>query len=133
MPKSLRGRSPYPLVATLLAGARCAVGAVLILKPDMADAQGQPGRLLLQTIGIRDLMVGTGTLIMLKRDGGADPLWTRIGLASDAADTLLAGVSLRSLGARAGLIALLSPAPFIAAGRYVLQVEGPNRVQAPAG
>jgi hypothetical protein len=113
-------RSSFPLVGALLAGARCAVGAVMLISPEVAEADEQPMRLLVQTIGIRDLVVGAGTLIQLRRDGGADPSWTRVGLTSDVADTVLAAVSFRALGTRAGLIALLAPAPFIAAGRYVL-------------
>jgi len=112
-----------PTVATLLAGARCAVGAAMLLKPEIAEADEQPGRLLVQTIGIRDLMVGAGTLVMLRRSGGSDALLTRVGLSSDVADTVLAAVSFRALGTRAGLIALLAPSPFIAAGRYALRVQ----------
>jgi hypothetical protein len=112
-----------PTVATLLAGARCAVGAVMLLAPEIAEADEQPGRLLVQTIGIRDLVVGAGTLVMLGRSRGADSLLTRVGLTSDVADTVLAAVSFRALGTRAGLIALLAPAPFIAAGRYALRVQ----------
>jgi hypothetical protein len=114
-----------PSVAALLASARCAVGAALLIKPGIAEADGQPTRLLVQTIGIRDLVVGAGTLVQLRRDAGADASWTRAGLTSDLADTVLAAISFRSLGPRAGLIALLAPAPFIAAGRYV--VRAPTR------
>jgi hypothetical protein len=92
----------------------------MLLKPEIAEADEQPMRLLVQTIGIRDLVVGTGTLVQLRRDGGADASWTRMGLTSDLADTVLAVVSFRTLGTRAGLIALLAPTPFIAAGRYAL-------------
>jgi hypothetical protein len=94
----------------------------MLLKPEIAEADEQPMRLLVQTIGIRDLVVGTGTLVQLRRDG-ADPSWTRMGLASDLADTVLAVVSFRALGTRAGLIALLAPAPFIAAGTYALRAR----------
>jgi hypothetical protein len=118
-----RLKSSFPVVGAVLAGARCAVGALMLLKPEIAEADEQPMRLLVQTIGIRDLVVGTGTLVQLRRDGGADPSWTRMGLTSDLADTVLAVVSFRALGTRAGLIALLAPAPFIAAGRYALGVE----------
>jgi hypothetical protein len=123
MPTISRRTSSFPPVATLLAGARCAVGAVMILKPEITEADEQPARLLVQTIGIRDLVVGAGTLVMLGRGGDTDSLLTRVGLTSDVADTVLAAVSFRALGTRAGLIALLAPAPFIAAGRYALRVE----------
>lgn len=116
-------KSSFPLVGTLLAGARCAVGVAMLFKPGLAEATEQPQKLLVQTIGIRDLVVGTGTLRQLQRDGGADPSWTRMGLTSDLTDTVLAAVSFRALGKRAGLIALLAPAPFIAAGSYALRVE----------
>jgi hypothetical protein len=118
---SRRRKSSSPIVGRVLAGARFAVGALMLFKPEIAEADEQPMRLLVQTIGIRDLVVGTGTLVQMRRDGGADPSWTRMGLTSDLADTVLAVVSFRALGTRAGLIALLAPAPFIAAGRYALR------------
>ena len=111
------------MVAAVLAGARVAVGVVMLIKPEVAEAKEQPMRLLVQTIGIRDLVVGAGTLVQLRRDGGVDSSWTTVGLTSDLADTALAALSFRALGTRAGLIALLAPAPFVAAGRYVLRVE----------
>jgi hypothetical protein len=108
-------------MGTVLAGARCAVGGALLVAPRLADARDQPQRLLVQTIGIRDLVVGAATLTKRRRDGGADRSWTQAGLTSDVADAVLAAVSFRALGRRAGLIALLSPVPFIAAGRYALR------------
>jgi hypothetical protein len=68
-------------------------------------------------------VVGAGTLVMLRRRSNPDSLLTLVGLTSDVADTVLAALSFRALGTRAGLIALLAPAPFIAAGSYVLRVE----------
>jgi hypothetical protein len=124
-----------PVIPTV-AGVRCLVGFVLLTRPGLAGVQEQPGRLLMQTIGARDLLLGAGTLLARRHGRDADSLWGRIGLANDLADIGLAAASLRQLG-RTGMAALLSPVPFVIAGIYAerprkapfatAQVEGPSR------
>jgi hypothetical protein len=70
---------------------------------------------LVRTIGIRDLVVGAGTLAALRRGQSGSRLWVQSGLVSDVADVLLALASYRQLGARGTLIAAAAPLPFIAA------------------
>lgn len=112
-------------VASGLAVARCLVGATLVVRPGIAEATDQPQRMLAQTIGIRDVVLGFGTLRALSITGGHDTAWTQLALVSDCADTALAALSFGALGGARGLVALLAPVPFIAGGRYVLR----NRLQ----
>lgn len=100
-----------PVVAAL----RCAVGAALIAEPAMATS-GDDGRtVLVRTIGIRDVVVGAGALVALRRDRESARLWTQAGLLSDIADVLLALASFRQLGARGTLVAAAAPLPFVVA------------------
>jgi hypothetical protein len=103
-----------PTVAAL----RCLVGAGLIGAPGLAGASptSVDGRaVLMRTIGIRDVVVGAGTLAALRRDPRSARLWAATGLVSDIADVVLALGSFRQLGARGTLIAAMAPVPFIAA------------------
>ncbi len=55
--------------------------------------------LLMRTIGIRDLVLGAGTVVASRR-GGADDLrrWTSVGLASDSLDVVASLGSIRAIG-----------------------------------
>lgn len=99
-----------------VAVARLAAGALLLARPGLADAEEQPERLLMQTIGIRDLVLGGCGLLALRGELPRGIGWARAGLASDSADVLLALASVRMLDRRGGLIATLLPAPFVVAG-----------------
>lgn len=101
-----------------VAMARLTAGVLLLARPGLADAEEQPQRLLMQTIGIRDLVLGGGGLLAMRDQMDQRVEWARAGLASDSADVLLAFASLRSLDRRGGLIAALLPIPFVAAGAY---------------
>jgi hypothetical protein len=73
--------------------------------------------LLMQTIGIRDLVLGSGGFAAWAR--GADGElrhWATAGLISDSADFCLGLRSKRLVGTNGALIAALSPVPFIVAG-----------------
>jgi hypothetical protein len=72
--------------------------------------------LLLQTIGIRDVVLGSGACTAWARGGdGEFRGWATIGLISDSADLLL-GLRSRSLvGTKSALIATLAPVPFVGA------------------
>jgi hypothetical protein len=73
--------------------------------------------LLMQTIGIRDVVLGSGGCAAWLRgvDGGF-PGWAAIGLISDSADLLLGLRSRPLVGTKSALIATLAPVPFIGAG-----------------
>ena len=72
--------------------------------------------LLMQTIGIRDLVIGTGACAAWLRGGdGEFRGWATAGLLSDSADLLLGLRSRPVVGARSALIATLAPVPFVGA------------------
>jgi hypothetical protein len=95
---------------------RAAVGIALIAAPGVPirlSGREQPtgaSRLLMRTIGIRDLVLGLGT-VAAARSGEAGDIqrWTTAALASDSLDAAASLASARSIGARdSGAAALLS-------------------------
>jgi hypothetical protein len=73
--------------------------------------------LLMQTIGIRDVVLGSGGCAAWAR--GADGelrKWATAGLISDSADVCLGLRSKRLVGTKSAMIATLAPVPFIVAG-----------------
>ncbi len=72
--------------------------------------------LLMQTIGIRDLVIGSGACAALLR-GHDDEFrgWATFGLVSDSADLLLGLRSRPLVGTKSALIATLAPVPFVGA------------------
>jgi hypothetical protein len=108
-------------VVTVVAALRCAVGGALIGLPDMATGGDAERRVLVRTIGLRDVVLGAATL----RDPGrgstpAGRVLVGAGLANDVGDLLLALASHRELGRRGTLIAALTPLPFVVAGARAL-------------
>jgi hypothetical protein len=74
--------------------------------------------LLMQTIGIRDVVLGSGACAAWVRSGGGEFRgWATVGLISDSADLLLGLRSKPLVGAKSALIAALAPVPFVGAGR----------------
>jgi hypothetical protein len=73
--------------------------------------------LLMQTIGIRDVVLGSGGCAAWVR-GAHQELrrWATVGLISDSADFCLGLSSKRLVGPNGALVATLSPVPFIVAG-----------------
>jgi hypothetical protein len=72
--------------------------------------------LLMQTIGIRDVVIGSGGCVTWLRGGGEFRRWAAVGLVSDSADLLLGFRSRPLVGTKSALIAILAPVPFIGAG-----------------
>jgi hypothetical protein len=73
--------------------------------------------LLMQTIGIRDLVLGSGACAAWVRGGGSEFRgWATVGLISDSADLLLGLRSKPLVGSKSALIATLAPVPFVGAG-----------------
>jgi hypothetical protein len=73
--------------------------------------------LLMQTIGIRDVVLGSGGCAAWLRGGdGEFRRWATVGLISDSADLLLGLRSKPLVGTKSALIATLAPVPFIGAG-----------------
>jgi hypothetical protein len=74
--------------------------------------------LLMQTIGIRDLVLGSGGCAawLLRRSDNEFRGWATAGLISDSADLLLGLRSRPLVGTKSALIATLAPVPFAGAG-----------------
>jgi hypothetical protein len=73
--------------------------------------------LLMQTIGIRDLVLGSGGCAAWLRRGDREfRRWATVGLISDSADLLLGLRSTPLVGTKSAMIATLAPVPFIGAG-----------------
>ena len=84
---------------------RTAVGAALIAAPGpflRLSRREQPtgaSVLLLRTIGIRDLVLGLGTVAAARSEQAGDVRrWTTVTLASDSLDVLASVLSMRSIG-----------------------------------
>jgi hypothetical protein len=102
----------------LVAAARCAVGAAMILAPGrFFRPDSGTETLLMRTIGIRDLVLGSGACVAWARGSHKEfRRWATVGLLSDSADIVTGIGSRTSLGSRSTAIAALSPVPFVAAG-----------------
>jgi len=95
---------------------RSAVGAALLLAPNvpMRLAGNEPTAaetLLMRTIGVRDLVIGLGTVTAARAGPGRDARrWTAVGLASDSLDAVVSLASLPGIGkrdsSRAAMLAL---------------------------
>jgi hypothetical protein len=75
--------------------------------------------LLMQTIGIRDLVIGSGACAAWVRGSDRDfRSWATVGLVSDSADLLLGLRSKPLVGTKSALIATLAPVPFVGAAVF---------------
>jgi hypothetical protein len=69
-----------------------------------------------RTVGIRDLVVGMGSLTALRSGSDRDlRRWIRVGLLSDVLDTTAGVFSARLVGKRAASVSALVPVPVIVA------------------
>jgi hypothetical protein len=115
---------------------RSAVGIALIAAPGVPmrlAGQEQPtaaSMLLMRTIGIRDLVLGAGT-VAAARSGGMGDIrrWTTSALASDSLDVAASLASMRSIGRRdsisAALLALIFVGGDLQARRRCRRAEDP--------
>lgn len=123
MPRSKRAVT----VAGGVAWLRIATGVVLSVAPRSVvsrQATDEPsGSLLLmtRTVGIRDLVVGIGSLAAL-RSGRNDDVrrWVRVGLLSDVLDVVAGACGAPLVGKRAASVSALVPVPVIVADAYAL-------------
>jgi hypothetical protein len=114
----------------LIALARAAFGAVLtvrttsLLRMLVRDAE-PTGSLFLfaRTVGIRDLVLGVGTLVASFDGEGTEDLrrWTQVSLASDAMDTVSGMASVRHVGVVGSIQATAASIPFVAGGWWALR------------
>lgn len=91
---------------------RTSVGIALIVAPGapmrLAGTESPTGSalLLMRTIGIRDLVLGLGTVSAARSNDRSDARrWLKATLASDALDTVVSLGALRSIGRRDSLLA----------------------------
>ncbi len=108
-------------VAAVRLGAGVVLGGVparlLRWEPPVA---GTSMPLMLRTIGIRDLAVGVGTAGAVASGSSADlRRWLVAGLLSDGLDVAAGVASVRSIGVR-GLVSALVAAPMVGVGLYAL-------------
>jgi hypothetical protein len=91
---------------------RTSVGIALMVAPGapmrLAGDESPTGAalLLMRTIGIRDLVLGLGTVSAARSTNQSDARrWVMATLASDAIDTVVSLAALRSIGRRDSLVA----------------------------
>jgi hypothetical protein len=100
----------------LVAAARVAVGAAMLLAPGrFFKPESGTETLLMQTLGIRDVVLGSGGCVTWLRGGREFRRWAAAGLVSDSADLVLGLRSKPLVGTKSALIAILAPVPFIGA------------------
>jgi hypothetical protein len=87
---------------------RTGAGVLMLARPDAVRAQTGTERLLMRTIGVRDLVLGVG--------GGDARSWIRAGIVSDLIDAVVAARSSDDIGRNASMFATLLPLPLAAAG-----------------
>ena len=99
---------------------RTAVGIALIAAPGAPmrlSGQREPSGadlLLMRTIGIRDLVLGLGTVAAARSDDVRDVRrWTATALASDSLDSAASLASFRSIGKRDSVIAAILALTFV--------------------
>jgi hypothetical protein len=91
---------------------RASVGVALLVAPGapmrLSGRERPTGAsvLLMRTVGIRDLVLGLGTVVAARSsDTGDVARWTSAALASDSLDTVVSFASFRSIGKRDAWIA----------------------------
>jgi len=108
---------------------RTAVGAALILAPKVPmrfSGREEPtgaSVLLMRTIGIRDLVLGLGTVTSARSDEGNGGVrrWTSMAMASDSIDTVVSLASFRSIGKRDSVAAAVLAFAFACGDLLALQ------------
>lgn len=86
---------------------RALVGVTLIVAPGApmrlpgSERPTPASLLLMRTVGIRDLVLGVGTVVAARSGGSSDlDRWNSAALASDSLDTVVSLASMRSIGRR---------------------------------
>ena len=98
---------------------RAAVGVVLIAAPRatmkllQAEDSSDGFAMLIRTVGIRDLVLGIGTIRATYASTDEARQWLLAGLASDSLD-VIAGAALSRRDVKSGMLAAIVPLPFIA-------------------
>src|SRR5580704_15084676 len=113
---------------------RTAVGAALMAAPGapmrLAGTQSPTGTalLLMRTIGIRDLVLGLGTVRAARSADESDAArWVKATLASDALDTVVSLAAMRSIGKRDAVFAAGLAAVFVCGDLQALRTSSERR------
>jgi hypothetical protein len=111
-----------------MGAARCAVGVALIAAPSRAlgitrrEEPTPASLLLMRTIGIRDLVIGVGTMVAARSGHGVDARrWLRIGLTSDSLDALTGLASARAIGTSDAVVAVGAALTFVGLDQWALR------------
>ena len=106
---------------------RVAVGLALaaapgrVLKGSVGEGPSGSMLLLARTVGIRDLVIGAGTISALRSGEGGDvSRWVAVGLTSDVLDAVAGLAGTRLVGRRRALVATGVTLPVITAGLWSL-------------
>ncbi len=109
----------YRIVARILSAGRLALGVGLVLAPGRLgrgwigdDAEHASTKVLTRSLGARDIALGGGALLALRRDGGtgAARSWLQAAVVADVVDAVGTGIAFRHLpsgGARNALVLAL--------------------------
>jgi hypothetical protein len=107
---------------------RVAVGIGLIIAPKAVASlqadQSPTGTaiLLMRTIGIRDLVLGAGTVAAARTSAYEQVRgWVAMGLLSDALDIVTGAVSESLVGRRGAITAAVVPIPFVLGDLWALE------------
>ena len=122
----MKARTAIRMIALARAGfgAALTVRTTSLLRMLVRDAE-PTGSLFLfaRTVGIRDLVIGVGTLVASFDGKNSDGLrrWAQVSLASDAMDTVSGAISARHVGVAGSLQATAASIPFVAGGWWALR------------
>lgn len=114
---------------------RAAVGVALVAAPGvplrLAGREPSPADILLmRTIGIRDLVLGAGSIAAAMSDGGRGARgWALAGLASDSLDAVASLVSMPGVGTRDASAAAALSVAFVGGDIMALRGEAASRAQ----
>jgi hypothetical protein len=110
---------------------RTSVGIALVVAPGapmrLADTESPTGAalLLMRTVGVRDLVLGLGTVFATRSNDQSDARrWVNATLASDALDTIVSLAAVRSIGRRDSLFAAALALVFV--GGDLLALRTPS-------
>ena len=118
-----------------LAWGRVGAGSTMVLRPSavprlmgLDSATAARAGWAVQMLGIRDLALGVGTLVALRRDRRAARTWMALGAVCDTVDALaLGGAALRGRISRTGAAAGVGVAVLaVVAGVTALQEDEPD-------
>src|SRR5580704_14692867 len=113
---------------------RTSVGIALMVAPGapmrLAGTESPTGAalLLMRTIGIRDLVLGLGTVSASQTSDETDAArWVKATLASDALDTVVSLAAMRSIGKRDAVFAAGLAAVFVCGDLQALRTSSERR------